>query len=674
MFELFCRHLSTSLLCILFLLSPPLEAQSPSAELSDLLEAHKAQNPNRPARGYQPRACGFDMNRNGIFGEAEDCTVCDGITTDPDSDGVDEDLFYVDCNNGTDSQNCGTPGNPCRTIQWAWDNRGDGPVGDIEDIICFRGSCTTVEFYSPNNSGVIGHYTVPASGSQARDWRYPRNPTMLVGWDSDGDGEYPPEDRDDEAVLDGSGLERAFRLDSDTDYLEMGHFSVKNYGRFTPGADDTGFLRFGPSFDQQEYQYFHDLELLQINMDRETTSRVAMISFFPTNSTPQWIQFANWYAPDNGQWFARGSGYDNPPDFGPFRFINITRTSHSCDFSDCGTSAGSTLFKLWGYMSGVEILDSIWDANPRAWEPKVQGGPSGSTFATAAHCSQDWMIRNNEVIDFKTALIVQGYADGFCNFPAARPTDGIYFDGNVVRNTFEPWRYGDHGIRIEDGGTRVGEMVGDVFITNNFLSSSTGWEMAIWANPGHDSIPPTGTITIANNTLYGNVNRYGAIVIGNVEGPERIFPHQNYVIENNILGGFISTDNGEKDLNIHTTIGPSNLRSERNVFGPDGQFVWNGGPRTGLGVWRSLTGGDSTSLLCEPAFADKSQGNFHLTGADSCARNRGLNPLAWLNLDLDGEPRQALGATDIGADELQNELFANGFEAGNTDLWTSAVP
>ncbi|MEO1366524.1 MAG: hypothetical protein AAFX50_05070, partial [Acidobacteriota bacterium] len=45
--------------------------------------------------GYQPRACGFDLDDDGVIGEPEDCRVCDGATSDPDGDGVDEDLVYV---------------------------------------------------------------------------------------------------------------------------------------------------------------------------------------------------------------------------------------------------------------------------------------------------------------------------------------------------------------------------------------------------------------------------------------------------------------------------------------------------------------------------------------------------------------------------------------------------
>ena len=656
--------------------APPQDTQAPSLPAA----AKSAETSTRPARGYQPRPCGFDMNRNGRIGEPTDCLVCNGVnannpgTLDPDFDGVDEDIIYVDCDAGTNFTNCGPPGAPCRTIQYAWDTRGDGPGDGAEDIICFRGTCNNVEFYSPSNSGVANTYRVTRSGSQSRDWRYPRNPTMLVGWDSDGDREYPPEDTDDVAVLDGAGLDRAFYLDSDTDYLEMAHFTVRNYGRYTPGADDTGFVRFGPTSGIQEFQYFHDLHLLHINMDRETTSRVAMISLFPTNSRPQWIQFSNLYAPNNGQWFARGAGYDEAPDFGPLRFTNITRTSHSCDFSSCGDSAGSTLFKMWGYLTGVEILDSVWDANPRAWEPKVAGGPSGSSFVTAAHCSQDWMIRNNEIIDFKKALIVQGYARGFCNAPWARPTDEIHFDGNIVWNTYEPWRTGDHAIRIEDGGNQAGEVVGNVYITNNFVSSSTGLEAAVWIDPGHDSIPPTGTITVANNTLYGNINRYATIVIGNVEGSDHVFPHQNIRLENNIMGGFIATNSGDRDINVWTTYNPSGLVSDRNVFGPEGQYRWNDGGRLNLPGWRTQSGQDLTSLTCEPAFVDSAAGDFHLTAADTCAFNRGLDALPWLLHDLDGQPRTDRGRTDIGADELSEGLFSSGFECGDTSEWSQASP
>ncbi|MEM6795659.1 MAG: hypothetical protein AAF725_16910, partial [Acidobacteriota bacterium] len=261
-------------------------AAAAAATLAPALEAQL------PSKGYQARPCGFDMDRDGLFGEPEDCNVCDGATADPDHDGVAEDLIYVDCASGVNSASCGSPTSPCRTIQHAFDARADGPGDGAEDIVCFRGVCGGVENYSLPAGGVPGFYAVPRSGSQSRDWRYPSNPTMLVGWDSDDDGAYPPFDTDDVAVLNGSGRSRTFRLDSDTDYLQMGHFTAREYGRST-SAEDSGFVRFGPRGGPQEYQVFHDLALVNINMERRTLSGTSLINLFPTTAVPQWILFDN---------------------------------------------------------------------------------------------------------------------------------------------------------------------------------------------------------------------------------------------------------------------------------------------------------------------------------------------------------------------------------------------
>ena len=75
-------------------------------------------------RGYTARACGLDMNRNGIIGEVADCNVCDGTTTDDDGDGQVEDLYYVDSVSGTDNGSCGASGSPCKSISYTIDNRG----------------------------------------------------------------------------------------------------------------------------------------------------------------------------------------------------------------------------------------------------------------------------------------------------------------------------------------------------------------------------------------------------------------------------------------------------------------------------------------------------------------------------------------------------------------------
>ena len=111
------------------------------------------------------------------------------MTADPDGDGDDEDFHYVDCDSGgNDTGDCSNPASPCSTIEYAFDQL-DGPGDGIEDIICFQGTCTDVEEKNLGNSGVSGFYTVSQSGTQDRSFQFPQDPTMLVGWDVDNDGD-----------------------------------------------------------------------------------------------------------------------------------------------------------------------------------------------------------------------------------------------------------------------------------------------------------------------------------------------------------------------------------------------------------------------------------------------------------------------------------------------------
>jgi len=179
-------------------------------------------------RGYQARGCGFDMNRNGVIGEPADCNVGDGVTLDPDGDGVNEDILYVDCQNGSDSTGTGSPSNPYQAIGHAI-NQGDGPGDGAEDIIAFRGVCNEAIILGAFN-GVTGTRTKLATGSEEFDFQYPTDPSMIIGWDFDNDGQYPPFDADDIAVLDG-GAPNDFPValktsqGAATDNFELAHMS-----------------------------------------------------------------------------------------------------------------------------------------------------------------------------------------------------------------------------------------------------------------------------------------------------------------------------------------------------------------------------------------------------------------------------------------------------------------
>ncbi len=607
-------------------------------------------------RGYVARACGFDMNRNGIVGEPADCNVCDGETTDPDEDGVEEDLIYVDADEGSDRSGNGSPDRPYRTIQFAW-NTADGPGDDAEDIICFRGWATDEEAIIPGVSGITSTYTVPKVGSQSRDWKYPRNPTMLVGWDSDNDGMYPPYDRDDTAVLDGTGdgerhgLARVFRLNPRIDFVEIAHLYITDYGRFSVGAD-SGFIQFGPRGDGVDYTYFHDLELYSIHKGRKPDGGKDF-TFDVFNSGLHWANFSNLLFQDNGGWFVRGSGPDSGPDDGPMRWQNISRTVHGCDFSDCGKRAGWPGFKIWGYISKIEILDSIWDANVAHWEPNPHGG-HGATVIAIGQCTQDWTIRNNEFIDPSIALRIQPASHGFCDNDRARPVDKVVFDRNIVRNSYGAWDFGNVGVdvaRFESGeGDAPGETLGDLVITNNFLSTTkVPWEGCIWTAIGNHAAPPPGKVVIANNTCVGEVRRWGAISIGGVDGLEEpTFVQQNYVVKNNIVAGL-----GDGQANLQVAHELSNLESDSNVFDRNGVFRWMDGDDMKLSEWQDVSGGDGTSRECEPGFVDPAKGDFRLTRSDDCAHESAENLSGVTDWDIDGEPRPpGESAWDAGADQL----------------------
>lgn len=662
-------------------------------------------------RGYKARACGLDMNRNGVVGEPAgpdpllepgDCNVCDGGpnhpthpatgTPDPDGDGVDEDLIYVDTNNGSDISGTGSALAPYQTLAKAW-AEADGPGDGAEDIVCFRGTSNEISLTPPTGyRGLATTYTVPAAGSQARDWQYPSNPAMLVGWDRDNDGCYPPYDdgvQDPEhcggngggAVLSGNTASaiRAFHLAPDVGYLEIAHLKVRDYGRLV-GPTNSGFIKFSPDSEHQAI-YLHDLELLRINGSRSSDSNIIAIDLFNTNL--HWVAFENMLFEDNGGWFARGTphqGEDGQSDAGPLRWQHITRIMLA---DDGGATNG---FKPWGYITGAEVLDSIFDMNLGAWSPLTGSGNATIAFAIV-QCNQDWVIRNNELIDYWGGIRINGSANGACDNATARPTTDIVIDRNILRNTFTTWDFGHFAIDItgDDAGGQEGdapgEVVGTVTVSNNFLSSVAGsnqgyWESCIHANPGNDAAPPPGSIRIVNNTCSGPMRRdegAGILIGSTVDGAPQLqnFMQQSFVVKNNII-----TNLRTNDHNVLLGYIPSNFQSDFNVYDSDGRYArWLGGNLSGvgsLGAWRGVVPGDVSSTECYPLFADGASGNFHLRGDDGCAVGAGVAQPGITRVDIDGQDRPLTGPWDAGADD-HLQIFSDGFESGDLDAWSSAT-
>ena len=662
------------------------------------------------SRGYKARACGLDMNRNGVVGEAAgvdpltepgDCNVCDGGpnhpthpetgTPDPDGDGIEEDLIYVDADLGNDVTGTGSALAPLRTLTAAWD-LADGPGDGAEDIVCFRGTTGAFDLTPPEDfRGLDTTYVLPAQGSDARDWILPRDPTLLVGWDYDDDGCYPPYDDGttdtaqcgavaDIALLSGntSSARRAFHLAPNVSYFEVAHLELERYGQLTT-VEDSGFVKFASS-SEHDYLYFHDLELRLINAARSSDSGIIAIDLFNTNL--HWVNFTNLLFQNNGGWFVRGAPHQaesGQSDAGPLRFKGITRIMRGPN-----TDGATTSFKPWGYITGVEVLDSVFDLNTAAWTP-LPGSGNATVGILIVQCNQDWVVRNNEFIDFWGGIRVDGSSDGFCDNATARPTTDIVLDGNILRNTYSDWSFGHYGISIqgdnpgEPEGDAAGEVIGNVTVINNFISSvgTNAWESCIDATPSNNVAPVPGIVRILNNTCHGPIRRGNgaALLIGaRADSTPQLpnFLQQNWVVQNNVVNGLAANDH-----NIVRGYIPNNWNANKNVFDPDGRYAhWINSDLVGsdlLSEWQEFTLKDIDSKECNPLYQNPASGDFHLTAADTCAQDFGENRTNITAIDVDGDPRPATGAWDAGADERGAYLFANGFESGDLSAWCEVV-
>jgi hypothetical protein len=565
----------------------------------------------RAGLGYQPRACGFDLDDDGIAGEPEDCRICDGKTADPDGDGVEEDLIYLDAAAGKDARSCGSPAQPCATVAYVLTQVADGPGDGAEDMLCLHGRFAE-GLIKPGFGGLAGTVALPPRGSQQLPFDKSKDPAIIAGWDHDGDRQYPPFDKDDLAELAGAGQARALQFDAKSDDFEIAHLTFAGYGTETESRD-SGLVQFGPGPGEVDRIHFHDLYLLGLNEERVISSEVSTFDLFPGKALLRHLWVENVWAPRSGGWFVRGSGADSGPDMGPYRFEKISHSARGCDFSTCENGAAMTAFLLWGKISGIEILDSYFDADVKGWEPKPKGGPQGASFATVAQCSRDWTIRNNEIRDYKVFVKLQGYMEDYCDDANARPVEQIRIDRNFFHNDYAPWAAGDVAIYLSEGGDDPGEVVGEVSITGNLIRSSVGLEACWWLRGGNGAAAPPGQVVIAGNTCAIDANRHAALVVGNVEGPDPAFPRQKIRYANNLVSGL-----GANDFNAIFTYTPAGLALEGNVWDPAGGFSWGKMPLADFAAWQQESG-DRNSRSCTPTFAAPEKAV--LAADDTCARD-----------------------------------------------------
>jgi hypothetical protein len=617
-----------------------------------------------PPRGYQSRACGFDLNFNGVPGEPGDCNrICRGDATNADIDGngVADRQVYVNCSAGTDSTTCGAPGSPCRTLQYALNGSNSSfadhissPATNQIQAVCFQGICGNAQV-NLTQSGAAGTYTRTASGSEPRSFEFPRYPVIISGWDVNADGNYPP-NSGETAVVDGnaSGNTNTFFSSRGHSRYELAHFTIRDYGQACTSGGDVGVGYPGGGGDVS-HAYWHDLAIMDVNRGcnegdpAHESGFILWNNFTGSGNTLRYFAVVNTSIQNWGGYILRGS---SPSDLtpseasGPYRFQNVTATALPAN--------GSPVFgfKPWSRIIGFDLIDSIIDANTDAYSA---GDPSAHFAMDIAQCIQDVVLRNNQLRNWKQPISIQPSASGGCS---SFDLDNITIDGNEIRNTNSSWgRFGHIGIQLNANDGSSSQAAQNVTITNNFVSSTNkNWRTGILVENSRSSGAIAGLLRIAENTFEGNGASCDLGLIGFCTNGGCLGQRQNNI---QILGNILRGCQANANL-VDVRYAPTGFAADWNVYDVDGtaNWVWNGSTRATLASWQTALGGcpganhDCGARQCVPSYVNASSGNYHLRDTDSCARDGGFTLAGVVDKDIDGEPRPGGASWDMGADEV----------------------
>jgi len=241
------------------------------------------------------------------------------------------------------------------------------------------------------------------------------------------------------------------------------------------------------------------------------------------------------------------------------------------------------------------------------------------------HCvdSTPSLIISQNLI-FKNETVASG---GGIHLEHASPT----IDGNIIR------------LNVASGGSGTGGGIACAgsasLITNNVIFRNDAFDGGgLWC---------IGSATLLNNTIFGNSadNCGGGLWCSDLPGGVP-------VLTNSILWA----NSAPVDDQIH--VAPGSLYPSITYCNIEG-----GWPGTG-------------NILSEPFFADSAVGDFHLSWNSPC-KDAGDNAAPGLGTaDMEGDPRIAHGAIDLGADEFYVHLYVTGdvVPGGRIDLHVVGQP
>ncbi len=297
------------------------------------------------------------------------------------------------------------------------------------------------------------------------------------------------------------------------------------------------------------------------------------------------------------------------------------------------------------------------------------GIPRGGGFCAIMEDASALIFDGNQVLA-NTAQTATGLAYGAGIYVEAFNATNVVvnnnlFNGNVATATDVAGRvYGAGAAFVLDGSAQLS-------FSNNVVTSNQAQAQSL--GQGHSS----GAYVDANCAVGCAITLHADVFdknLGGFDGQLEVFQDSNsgnsslhldnlLVTRGQYGGVYLYVHSGSVNLTNLSVADNANVGLNCFDFVPFTMFntiAYNNGSDGGVGSGSSQ---GNNLIGIDPHFIDAAHGNYRLR-ADSAARDAGTaTPPGGLGLfDLDGNPRNFGAAPDIGAYEIGDKIFKNGFE------------